>query len=149
MGFGSDPFGAGRWGEDLPLPGTPLNVPLPSPALLFDGQSKDHPIDDDGRLKTLHWVDAAVFANARIPLGSIRSAQDLGSTVQRLRFIDKNTVQAEVEDRVRTAQKKLLDGGYITILRITVDTRVKGRIVYALDYVNNVTKKRGTRTGTS
>jgi hypothetical protein len=149
MGAGQDLAGAGLAGEDLPAPGFPKTTPLPSAAIEFDGIEKDYKLDDDNRLQSIHWVDAAVFANARIPLGSILSAPAAGSSVQRIRFIDKRTIEADVRDRVRLSQKTLLDRGLITILAIAIDTAVTGRIVYQLDYVNNVTKKRDKTSGTS
>jgi hypothetical protein len=147
MGAGSDLAGAGRAGEDLPIPGGP-NAALPtSAAFEFDGTTLDYALDDHGRIKTAHWVDQAVFTLLRIRQGSIRSAPDVGETVSKIKTIDRVRVQSQVEDRVKLALFSLTNRALIRILSITVDSSVQGRIQYLCAYQNLMTGKPEKATG--
>ncbi len=133
--------GGARAGEDLPEPSVPRQPLKPSAALAVDGLTKDYKLDSSGRRIGAHWVDAAAFDLLRIPIKSIRSAPAIGNRTSEIRYIDKQKIRAQVEDCVALAWKLLLDKQLVTILDIVIDTHVRGRLVYRVDYVNNVTKK--------
>ena len=144
MGFGSFPCGVGPFGLD-PTSETPRRKASRPTALAFDGMRRDFVLDERGQYKGAHPVDAKVFLLLRTVQGSIRSAPDVGQTVGAIRYIDEQRIQAQVEDRVRRVLAPLVAAGEIAVRSIEVDTSTRGRILFAVDYVNRVTGRRQTQ----
>ena len=113
-------------------------------ALAFDGSSRNFKLDSDGQYESAHPIDARVFNLLRIAAGSIRSAVDVGQTVRAIRYIDQRTIRATIEDRVRTVLAPMIAAGEIRLLTVDIDTETRGRVLFAVNYVNLVTRRRET-----
>jgi hypothetical protein len=142
-GLGSEGCGESPCGLDTQTPTAPRNVTPPA-ALAFNGITKDFSLDANGLYESAHPVDSRFFNVMRIAANSIRSAQDVGHTVGSIAYIDKRTVQASVENRVRVAAADMVNAGLVRIRDIELDTSVRGRIAYAVHYVNLVTQRKDT-----
>lgn len=112
-------------------------------ALAFDGATKDFVKDaTTGRFsQARHWVDNAVFIYLWIEQGSVRSAPQVGQTVTKIKYIDKNKTPQIVRDRAMSALTPLLKRNLIRVKSIDVDLSHRGRILYQVNYVNLVTQK--------
>jgi hypothetical protein len=142
-GLGSEGCGESPCGLDTQTASVPRDVSFPS-ALAFDGTERDFKLDDDGRYTAQHPVDARVFLILRTAAGSIRSARGLGQTVGSIEYIEERTIQADVRDRVRVALAEMVNDGLITIRRVDIDASVRGRIMFSVAYVNNLTQRKDT-----
>lgn len=141
MGAGGYSAGLGGAGFD---PGVESALPTAvaaETALKVDGLTKDNLLDENGRHVTAHWVDAAAFDLLRIPLKSIASAQEVGETISAIKYIEKDRIEAMVNDRVRLAWVPLLSRNLVTILKVEIDISVPGRLMTRVDYKNNLTGK--------
>lgn len=145
-GLGSGACGEGACGLDVHTPGEMREVTRPT-ALAFDGIKRDFKLDANGLYEAEHPVDARVFALCRIAANSIRSARDVGQTVAQIQYIDQRTVRAQVEDRVRAAVEPMVAAGDIEIVSIDIDTTIRGRIAWRLNYRNLRTRKQRFATG--
>lgn len=143
MGMGTDPAGANIAGFDQQTPSRERIATVPA-ALAFDGATKNFKLDDRGRYVAAHPVDAKVFMILRTLQKSIRSASGTGQTVSDIRYIDKKTIQASVENRVRTALGPVAQANEISIDSIEVETMQFGGVAFAVNYVNRVTGRRET-----
>lgn len=147
MGAGTDSAGEGFAGYDVLEQSAPRPRLKPPAALVFDGETKDFLRDDEGRLKSVHPVDAAAFALLRIRKGAVTSAPDVGETVSSIKYIDEDRLQSIVEDRVRLAWAPLLTAKKIAFLSVQVNDSEHGRIFYTATYENLITKKRESASG--
>lgn len=103
----------------------------------FDIQTKSFIRDETGRLKLVHWVDQAVALALGVFNGAHAADPDLGNKINKIPRSAPNKIQAEVEDAVRIALQRLVDGKHIGVLRIETDTKtVRGRILVAVHYIN-------------
>lgn len=130
-------------GLDSQVLTTPTARTAPA-ALAFDGATRNFSINSAGEYESAHPVDARVFTLLRTALGSIRSAPDVGQSVGAMQYIDQRTIRATVQDRVRTVLAPLLAAGEIRILTIDIDTETRGRVLFAVNYQNLVTRRRQT-----
>lgn len=140
MGLGSDPCGASPCGLDSQIT-TEITAKGPPAALVFDGSKRDFELDSDGLYRAAHPIDAKVFLILRTALGSIRSARDVGQGVSSIEYIDTVRIRSIVEDRVRSALSGLVDAGQIQIQSIEIDTSVRTRIAFAVNYQNLVSAR--------
>lgn len=139
-GFGELPCGAAPCGLGAAVQTPPRRRSVPQ-ALAFDGPRRNFVIDERGQYKGAHPVDAKVFLLLRTVQGSIRSAPDVGQTVGAITHIDQQTIQADVEDRVRRVLAPVVAAGEILVRSVVVDTSTPGAIFFAVNYVNRITAK--------
>jgi hypothetical protein len=135
MGFGSAPLGSTPAGFDAATT-TEQRVAVKIAAYKVDGLTRDYVRDSAGRYVGEHPVDAKVFHRLRILTGTIRSAPGTGQGVGSLKWIDPATIQAFVSDQVNLTLQDMVEAGDIQIRAITVDTAVRGRVLFQVDYVN-------------
>lgn len=91
----------------------------------------------------IHPVDQQVVLALTIPLGSLKSAPTVGHRLIEVNRLTGSTLQRAVEDRIRLALKRLIDGQKITILSIDIDTSasLRGQLKVATSYQNLVTRR--------
>lgn len=137
MGFGSSPFGTSPWGADpVVAPSTRIVAP-PVGAMKFDGATRTFVQNVDGTMAGIHPVDQEVALALSLEEGAVGSTKGLGHHVRRIKRSVGPTVIADVTDAVKFALRRPLSRKDIVILSIDVDnTRVRGRIVIAVQYVN-------------
>lgn len=114
-----------------------------APSRALDPTTLDYERDASGRLRRRHWVDDAMWTICRTRKGSVRSAPQVGHTVQEIQYIDERTTKAQVVDRVKVAASNLLARNLVRIDTIDVDLSVQGAIIYQVNYTNLVTAKPG------
>jgi hypothetical protein len=112
-------------------------------AYLVDGATRDFVRDADGKFVGQHPVDAKVWHRLRIFAGSVRSAPATGQSIGGA-WIDNKTIDAFVRDQVTQTLADMVAAGDITVRAITVDTAVRGRVMFQCDYVNNRTGSPGS-----
>jgi hypothetical protein len=134
MGLGSDPLGAAPAGLDLPTT-TEQRIALKIAAYKVDGLTRDYVRDSSGRFVGVHPIDAKVFHRLRILGGSVRSAPSTGQRIKTA-WINNTTIVAFVKDQVALTLQDMVDAGDIAIRNVTVDTRVRGRVMFQVDYTN-------------
>lgn len=103
---------------------------------LFDMATRSFPRDENGVLRTIHWVDQAVALALGVTNGKFTAQPSLGN---RMRYIRRNSparLQAEVEDAVRIALKSLHDRQDILVTRIDVSQPVRSQTLVVVWYVN-------------
>ena len=134
MGIGSSPAGSGPAGLDLPA-STDQRIAATPAALEFDGQTKDFSLDANGRFVSKHPIDSKVFHRLRIIAGTMRSAPATGQGISG-KWIRNETIESFVRDQVTLTLADMVDAGDIAVRNITVDTAVRGRVLFQVDYVN-------------
>ena len=136
MGAGSFGAGEGAAGEDIPTPpDAPRNVTPPA-ALLFDGRTRDFPLNAQGRYRRVHPVDQRVALALLIAYGTIASAPTVGDKVRRITKIVKST-PGQVAGFVNEALDTMLRAGDIVLRDVQIETnRVNGTILLAVSYTN-------------
>jgi hypothetical protein len=140
-GFGTDPAGYNPAGLDLPAT-TEQRVAATPVALAFDGLNKDFILDANGRYVEAHPVDAKVFNRLRIRKTSIRSASATGNNIANRKYIDPDTIEAEIRDEVSVTLADMVAAGDIADRGLEIDLAIKGRIQYRYCYVNLHTGRR-------
>ncbi len=124
-------------GEDpLPAISPPRDVTPPA-ALLYDGATRAHPLDADGRYLGIHPVDQRVALALLVTLGSVSSVPGLGSGLRKIKKITRKT-PAEVRNAVDLALADLVDAKDIEVRRVDIEVRgaPTGGFAVAVSYVN-------------
>jgi hypothetical protein len=135
MGAGDYPAGAGPAGSD-PIVSTGPAVDKRFPVPLYDLQSKDFPLDSFGEYRATHPVDQAVSLALGIQLGKVAGDPTLGNSLKAIIKAGGPTLQNNVETRIRTALKALLDASDIELGTIVVETIPLGGFLVAIPYRN-------------
>jgi hypothetical protein len=143
MGLGDTPLGTAPLGLDGQVTTTIIPVRRVA-AMKIDGQTKDFVAAADGQNEFVHPIDQAMFNICRMTVGSVRSSSGTGNTIALSKYIDRNSAQAMVDDRIARAASHLTSTGEVTILRNEVDTSVRGRLGVRVNYQNNITGKKST-----
>lgn len=91
----------------------------------------------------IHPVDQQVVLALTIPLGSLKSAPTVGHRLAEVNRLTGSTLVRAVEDRIRLALKRLIDGQKITILSIDIDASaaLRGQLKVATSYQNLETRR--------
>jgi hypothetical protein len=136
MGAGQFNAGEGLGGEDpLADPSPPRDVTPPA-ALLFDGATKAHPLDAQGRYQGIHPVDQRVALALLVRFGSVGSVPDQGARFREIAKVTRYTA-AQAKDMVNLALARLLAAKDITVELVEVETnRLAGSIAIAVSYQN-------------
>lgn len=141
MGMGGYPLGSTLCGMDGQV-STGYVRATPPAALAFDGITKDFVLDESGRYVAVHPTDAKMFMVCRTLAGSIKSAPNTGHGLGALKFLDRRTIQREVDDQIRLATKSMTELGEVRLLGNVVETNRFGRLSIVVNYVNLLTSKR-------
>jgi hypothetical protein len=136
MGAGDTQAGSAPAGIDPPPSPTPPRDVQPPQALLFDGATRDVPLDANGRYEEADPVDHRVAVALFSTLAAIPSAQEIGNTVAKAPIDDPAPLQRDVEARVRAALKDELDAQNIALLTIAATVTVRWRIQVTVVYQN-------------
>lgn len=129
MGLGLYPCGVGPCGLDpLPAASAARSSVAPS-ALMFDGASRDFPLNPDtgryyGVTPTAQRVELALL----IALGKVPAVPGLGIQLANIVPVAGPKLQADVENAVKTALAVPLQRGDIAILTIRGTSAIRGRI---------------------
>ena len=142
MALGIEPLGESPLGLDASYETDVVPVRQVS-ALKFDGTTKDFVNDADCQFEFVHPVDQAMFNICRIYVSSVRSSSDTGNNLAGARYIDKRTIQSTVDQEIERRTRHLTSTGEVTLLGNEVDVSVRGRLAFRVNYMNNITKKRG------
>jgi hypothetical protein len=134
MGAGDFPAGVGPAGIDPPAAPTPPRSVVPPHALLFDGATRDVPLDDQGHYEGVHPVDHRVALALFIALGSIPSGPDVGNTLGDVLIQDPDPLQQDVQTRVQAALQDDIDAQNIDLVEVDASAgprwRLSVRVVY-------------------
>jgi hypothetical protein len=142
MGLGSEPLGT----VPLGLESEYLTeiVPIRQPtALRIDGTTKDFIQSADGQMEFAHPIDQMMFNLCRIATGSVRSSTATGNNISNSRYIDRVTIQQTIDTEIARRVMHLTSTGEVTLLGNEVDSSVRGRVVFRVNYKNNITGKAG------
>jgi hypothetical protein len=135
---GAGTFGAGTGGAGgYPVfrPGYPLVLPLS--ALLFDLKTRSFVQNADGTLAHIHPIDQAVAFLVYFQQGSVPSDPTLGNRIQkRVERASPRVIPSIVNDEITRALAPLTANNDIKLLSIVVDVATRGRVLYAVSYVN-------------
>lgn len=144
MPLGSFPAGFGPAGID-PAASSAAAAALPTGAPALDGLTRDFIQDaTTGDFARQHPIDAKFFNLMRIVVGSVRSALAVGQGIGNLKWIDPRTINAFVTDQVTQAAAQMLEAGEIAIHQVIIDSAVRGRVAFQVDYTNLQTGQRQT-----
>jgi hypothetical protein len=151
MGLGSFPLGYGPLGHDPALPADPRGNYIPA-APKYDGPNSDLATDADGRVESVHPIDAGVMLAMSVQKGELVSSPTTGNTLLQVRELATPRQQSEVEAVVKAANPiaRYLKDGSITIRRIDSEYRANtGALLVTLYYRNNETgrDKQATASG--
>lgn len=135
MTLGDGLMGESLLGEDTPAAAA-LVRPVLAGAMLFDGQTRDFPLSDDGHFESIHSVDSAVQAALFIVAGAIAAAPAIGQTFAQIKSGAGPRVRTDVDNRARTALKALTDRGAIRIIRIEHEQPNRHSLFIAVTYLN-------------
>jgi len=129
MGLGQYPCGIGPCGLDpLPAASAARSVVAPT-ALLFDGASRDFPINPaTGRYYGVTSVAQRVELALLIAFGKVPAVPALGIQLANIVPVAGAKLQADVENAVKTALAVPLQRGDIALLTIRGTSTVRGRI---------------------
>jgi hypothetical protein len=136
LGVGWYPAGLGPAGYD---PVVPPNAPRdvrPPAALMFDGQTRDFPLDDNGFYREVHPVDQRVALALSISRGAIASVPGIGNKLRTIQRVRPNVAETLARNYINEALAELLRAKSIHIEKITIDTGVAGRLLFAVTYLN-------------
>jgi hypothetical protein len=145
-GFGSYPFGAGRFGHDPSIPSGPRGAFVPA-SPTYDGATGDFATDENGRRVSVHPVDFGVQMSMFVQQGELPNAPEIGNTLLQCRELGTSRQKSEVEGIIRRSNPiaSYLANGSITITRIDQELRVStGALLVAIHYTNNLTGRSET-----
>jgi len=135
MGAGEYPCGFGPCGLDpLPTGSTPRSL-SPPVALLFDGATRDFPLNPDtGRYYGVTPVAQKVELALLIALKALRAAPAVGISFEDVVPVEGDKFQADVEAAVRTALAPMLKADEIELISIVAASPVRGGIRAAVTF---------------
>lgn len=107
-------------------------------ALRYDGKSRDWAVDADGRIRSVHPVDAAVALSILHAKGTFRSDIRIGNDFLAIRFTGTGRDQGLVEEAVRNSfpLSELLSAGRVKIRRVEYEFSSPGKLLVAVYYRN-------------
>lgn len=149
MGAGEYPCGIGPCGLDpLPAASSARSV-TPPVALLFDGKSRDFPINPDtgryyGVTPTAQKVQLALLTRK----GAIPANPTLGLDLSKVVPVAGPKLQSDVELAVRSALASVIRANQIQILDIKGTATIRGRIKVEVRYQDLTDPKRPSYTVT-
>lgn len=118
---------AGTWPAGAPLAvGEALSTATGPVAAMFDGATRDVPLDDDGHYLGVHPIDQAVALRCLIARSKLAAHPELGNDLLNETHNDPLRRQAVVENalRARECLGELVEAGDIEIVRIETDANV-------------------------
>lgn len=136
LGIGWFPAGFGPAGYD---PVVPPNAPRdvrPPAALLFDGETRDFPLDANGFYREVHPVDQRVALALCISRGAIASVPGIGNKLRTIQRVRRDVAETLARNYINEALAEMLSSKSIRIEKITIDTAVAGRLLFAVTYLN-------------
>lgn len=143
MPLGDVPVGADPLGVE-PAPYEPEDKPTMPRMVFFDGTTRDFPLDDDGRYVDIHPVDHAVQFAMFLEFGRVASALEAGNTLRSVGSPIGAGVALEIDSRVRTALRSLVQRRLISVSRIEHQAPNRHTLFVALTYVNLQTAREDT-----
>jgi hypothetical protein len=135
-GFGWLPAGVGPAGYN---PVVPPNAPRdvrPPAALLFDGGTRDFPLDENGFYRAIHPVDQKVALALCVSRGAIAAVPGIGNKLRTIQRVRRDVAITLVNNYVREALADLIAAKSIQVDKIEVDPDVPGRLLFAVTYLN-------------
>lgn len=133
MCCGDDLLGESLCGEDTAPVVEDVDVELQG-ARLFDGTTRDLPLDDNGHFKTIHPVDSAVQMALLLEAEKISATPEVGQTFRAI--VLGSRVKSDVDNRVRAALAHLTSDKRIEILAIQYEQPNRHALFIAVDYLN-------------
>lgn len=97
-------------------------------AIRYEGATSDFPLDALGNYEAVTPVEQAVAISLCIKQGDIKSSPTTGHTLAEIVYLDKQTLGADIEDRVRRSNPlaRLLADGEAEIVRIDHEVGSQG-----------------------
>lgn len=117
-------FSAGTWPAGAPLAAGSLPSSWTTPAAaMFDGATRDVPLDSDGQYRAVHPVDQTVALRCLVAKGKLSSHPELGNRLLLETHNDPQRRQAVVENHFRAFDVlgELVENGDIAIVSIVTD----------------------------
>lgn len=136
MGLAAYLAGLGFVGYDPVVPpGAPRRVE-PPPALLFDGQTRDFPLDENGFYKASHPVDQEVALALCVSRGAIASVSSVGNRLRTISRVSRNVADTLARTYIREGLADLVAAKSIEIEDVQIDQSVPGRLLFSVTYLN-------------
>jgi hypothetical protein len=138
LGIGWYPAGLGPAGYDPVIPPDAPRGVHPPAALMFDGQTRDFPLDENGFYREVHPVDQKVELALSVSRGAIASVPGIGNKLRTIQRVRKEVAETLARSYIREALADLLASKAIQInnIDIDIDTSVAGRLLFAVTYLN-------------
>lgn len=136
LGIGWYAAGLGPAGYD---PVVPPNAPRdvrPPAALLFDGETRDFPLDANGFYSEVHPVDQKVELALCISREAIAAAPEIGNKLRTIQRVKSTVAETLARNYIREVLADLLASKAIRIENIELDVSVPGRLLFAVTYTN-------------
>jgi len=128
-------------GEELAGDGPALVVSRsrnvsPPAAALYDGATRDFPLDENGLYVEEHPTDQKVGL-AIIPLvGTLAGSPNIGSKLREKRYLNPLTIRTEILYAVKVALADLLKAKEIALVRVDVELVGSSRLLVRVVYQN-------------
>ena len=136
LGIGWYPAGYGPAGYDPVVPPDAPRVVRPPTAMLFDGQTRDFPLDENGFYREVHPVDQEVELALCVSRGAIASVPGIGNKLRTIQRVRAAVAETLCQNFINEALADLIKAKSIEIQSIVIDTIVPGRLLYAVSYRN-------------
>ncbi len=120
-------YPAGTWPAGAPVAvGEPLSSSTGPVAAMFDGATRDVPLDDDGHYLGVHPVDQKMALRGLIARGRMSSHPELGNRLLTETHNDPQRRQAVVENYFRefSVFGELVENGDVEIVSIQTEANV-------------------------
>lgn len=128
-------------GEDLAGDGPaqvfsrPRNVSPPA-AILYDGATRDFPLDAAGLYVEEHPTDQKAALALIVLAGSLSGSPNIGSKLREKRYLNVLTIRTEILYVVKVALADLLKAKEIALIRVDVELVTSSRLLVRVVYEN-------------
>ena len=144
--------GAGTFGAGLEPAGLdPVGAFSPKPslgtqprALLFNITTRQHVINADGTMASVHPVDQRVTLALGVKLGSIPSAPGVGNKLRTITRGSLAQLTAQANDYVEQALIAMTTAKEISVISIGVFAPQPGQLIVQVTYTNLITSQKMT-----
>lgn len=138
-------LGEDELGDELAAPAASAARSL-FQALQFNPQTRQHVLNADGSMASLHPVDAHVVNALFIALGKLPASTGSGVALWKIESPHDPRAQAQATDLVTQALADLIDTRDITLVSVLLETQGEHTTLIAVEYVNEHLYPRASQT---
>jgi hypothetical protein len=134
QGAGAFGAGAGSAGFDPVSDPSESTVSSPPAAIYFDPATRDFRMGTDGRFVAVDPIDQEVVFALWLKKGTVGSTPEAGSSLRSLKRQGGPGFVGTVDDIIRRALSGLTSRNAITIKKIEIDAKMRGRTYVMVTY---------------